>query len=134
MRIVGSVIGARCGRLGLLAGLVIALTALLSVSASDAAIARAKGLDVSNWNGAINWTKVAHAGYRFTFAKATEGTVYLDKTYTTNRNGSEGAGLVYTAAALASIALDIARWEEVEDGKGRLDWMLIPKQLEDSEK
>ncbi len=94
MRVVGSFIGARRGRLGLLA-VSIALTALLSASASDAATARAKGIDVSNWNGAINWTKVAHAGYRFAFAKATEGTAYTDKTYTTNRNGSEGAGLVF---------------------------------------
>jgi GH25 family lysozyme M1 (1,4-beta-N-acetylmuramidase) len=94
MRVVGSFIGARRGRLGLLA-VSIALTALLSASASDAATARAKGIDVSNWNGAINWTKVAHAGYRFAFAKATEGTAYTDKTYLTNRNGSEGAGLVF---------------------------------------
>ena len=97
MRVVGSVIGARRGRRELLAGLVIALTALLSVSASDAATARAKGLDVSTWNGAIDWARVAHAGYRFTFAKATEGTSYNDPTYTTNRNGSEGAGLVFGA-------------------------------------
>jgi GH25 family lysozyme M1 (1,4-beta-N-acetylmuramidase) len=95
MPAVGSVIRARRGRL--LAGLLIALTALLSVSASDAATVRAKGLDVSNWNGTINWTKVAHAGYRFAFGKATEGTGYNDKTYTTNRNGSEGAGLVFGA-------------------------------------
>jgi len=94
MRVVGSFIGARRGRLGLLA-VSIALTALLSASASHAATGRAKGIDVSNWNGAINWTKVAHAGYRFAFAKATEGTSYTDKTYTTNRNGSEGAGLVF---------------------------------------
>ena len=97
MRVLGSVIGTRRGRLGLLAGLLIALGALLSASASDAATARAKGIDVSNWNGAINWTKVAKAGYRFAFAKATEGTAYSDKTYTTNRNGSEGAGLVFGA-------------------------------------
>ena len=95
MPAVGSFIGARRGRLGLLAGLVIALTALLSVSASNAATTRAKGLDVSNWNGAINWTKVANAGYRFAFGKATEGTTYNDQSYTTNRNGSEGAGLVF---------------------------------------
>jgi len=95
MPAVGSVIGARRGRL--LAGLVIALTALLSVSASDAATVRAKGLDVSNWNGAINWAKVSNAGYRFAFGKATEGTGYADKTYTTNRNASESAGLVFGA-------------------------------------
>jgi GH25 family lysozyme M1 (1,4-beta-N-acetylmuramidase) len=97
MRVVGSVIGARRGRLGLLAGFLIALTALLSASASDAATGRAKGIDVSNWNGTIKWGKVAHAGYRFAFGKATEGTSYNDKTYTTNRNGSESAGLVFGA-------------------------------------
>jgi GH25 family lysozyme M1 (1,4-beta-N-acetylmuramidase) len=97
MPVVGSPIGARRGQLGLLAGLVLALTALLSATASDAATARAKGIDVSNWNGSINWTKVAHAGYRFAFGKATEGTSYNDQTYTTNRNGSEGAGLVFGA-------------------------------------
>jgi GH25 family lysozyme M1 (1,4-beta-N-acetylmuramidase) len=97
MRVVARVIGARRGRPALLAGLVVALTALLSVSASGAATTRAKGLDVSNWNGAINWTKVAHAGYRFAFAKATEGTAYDDQTYTRNRNGSEAAGLVFGA-------------------------------------
>jgi GH25 family lysozyme M1 (1,4-beta-N-acetylmuramidase) len=97
MSLVGPFIGARRGRLGSLAVLVIALTALLSASAANAATARAKGVDVSNWNGAINWSKVAHAGYRFAFAKATEGTGYSDKTYTPNRNGSEGAGLVFGA-------------------------------------
>jgi GH25 family lysozyme M1 (1,4-beta-N-acetylmuramidase) len=94
---VGFIIGVRRGRLGLLAALAIALTTLLSVSASDAATTRAKGIDVSNWNGSIDWTKVSKAGYRFAFGKATEGTSYNDKTYTTNRNGSEAAGLVFGA-------------------------------------
>jgi GH25 family lysozyme M1 (1,4-beta-N-acetylmuramidase) len=95
---VGFDIGARGGRLGLLACLVIALTALLFTSASDAATTtRAKGLDVSNFQGTINWAKVAKAGYRFAFGKATEGTNYNDKTYTANRNGSEAAGLVFGA-------------------------------------
>jgi GH25 family lysozyme M1 (1,4-beta-N-acetylmuramidase) len=97
MQLVGPLIGERRGRLGLLAGLVIAFTALLSVGSSDAATARAKGLDVSNYQGSINWTKVAKAGYRFAFGKATEGTSYNDKTYTTNRNGSEAAGMVFGA-------------------------------------
>src|SRR3954454_13895522 len=97
MPVLGSVIGARRGRLGLLAGLLIAISALLSVSASDGATSRAKGVDVSNWNGAINWTKVAQAGHSFAFGKATEGPSYTDKTYTTTRNGSEAAGLVFGA-------------------------------------
>ena len=97
MRVVGSVTGARHGRLWPLACLVIALVAFLSASTSEAATARAKGLDVSNYNGTISWSKVAGAGYSFAFGKATEGTSYTDKTYTTNRNGSESAGLVFGA-------------------------------------
>lgn len=97
MRVVGSLIGARRRCLGLLAGVALALIALLSASTSGAATARAKGLDVSTWNGTINWGKVAGAGYQFAFGKATEGTSYNDQTYTTNRNGSEAAGLVFGA-------------------------------------
>ena len=49
------------------------LAAGVFAGASGAATssAHAKGVDVSNWNGTINWTKVAHAGYRFAIAKAT---------------------------------------------------------------
>jgi phosphohistidine phosphatase len=36
-------------------------------------------------------------------------------------------------AALACIALDISRWKDVKDGKGRLSWKLTPKHLEDSD-
>jgi lysozyme len=93
---VGDRIAARRGRLGLLVGAVLAAAALLPASSSGA-VARARGLDVSNWNGKIAWGKVASAGYRFAFGKATEGTTYSDKTYTTNRNGSETAGLYFGA-------------------------------------
>ena len=57
----------------------------------------AKGIDVSNWNGTINWTKVAHAGYKFAIAKATEATNYEDTTYVANRSGSQAAGLAFGA-------------------------------------
>jgi GH25 family lysozyme M1 (1,4-beta-N-acetylmuramidase) len=84
-------------RLGLLAGLVFVLAAIVPAGASASTATRAKGLDVSNWNGAIKWGSVASSGYRFAFAKATEGTKYVDATYGTNRNGSEAAGLVFGA-------------------------------------
>ncbi|MEW6208355.1 MAG: histidine phosphatase family protein [Acidobacteriota bacterium] len=32
-------------------------------------------------------------------------------------------------AALACIELDIERWEDVDDGRGKLAWLLTPKQL-----
>ncbi|WP_261382842.1 GH25 family lysozyme, partial [Bacillus licheniformis] len=33
-----------------------------------------KGIDVSHWQGNINWKKVAGDGIKFAFIKATEGT------------------------------------------------------------
>lgn len=32
-------------------------------------------------------------------------------------------------AALACIEFDIERWEDIEDGRGKLAWLLTPKQL-----
>jgi GH25 family lysozyme M1 (1,4-beta-N-acetylmuramidase) len=96
--IVGSSGRVRCARLACLAA-VAALAALAFSGASGVAASatRAKGIDVSNWNGTINWTKIAHAGYRFAIGKATEATTFDDSTYLANRDGSESAGLVFGA-------------------------------------
>src|SRR4051812_49135319 len=99
MPIVGLSGGVRGARLACLAAVVV-FTALAFAGASGAAassVGRAKGIDVSNWNGTINWTKVAHAGYRFAIAKATEATNFHDATYAANRYGSESAGLAFGA-------------------------------------
>jgi GH25 family lysozyme M1 (1,4-beta-N-acetylmuramidase) len=53
----------------------------------------ASGVDVSHYQGLINWTQVAAKSYRFTFQKATEGTTLVDATYPVNRAGAEGMGL-----------------------------------------
>jgi GH25 family lysozyme M1 (1,4-beta-N-acetylmuramidase) len=52
-----------------------------------------RGIDVSNWQGAINWPKVAARGVRFAFLKASQGTTYTDPTYTTNRPAARTAGV-----------------------------------------
>ncbi len=95
MTVVGSFI-ARRGRLALL-GAVAAISLVVTGASGAASSSRAKGIDVSNWNGSIKWARVAHAGYRFAFGKATEGTAFVDGTYATNRNGSENAGLAFGA-------------------------------------
>jgi GH25 family lysozyme M1 (1,4-beta-N-acetylmuramidase) len=56
-----------------------------------------EGIDVSHWNGTIDWAKVASSGRRFAFMKATEGTTFRDPTYAENRQGAVAAGLVVTA-------------------------------------
>jgi GH25 family lysozyme M1 (1,4-beta-N-acetylmuramidase) len=55
------------------------------------------GIDVSHWQGQIDWPKVAASGQRFVIAKATEGVNYIDPTYATNRAGAMAAGLVFGA-------------------------------------
>jgi lysozyme len=77
---------------------VAALAALLLAAPVQAAT-YAKGVDVSHYQGLINWTQVAGNAYRFTFAKATEGFTLTDATYPVNRAGAEGMGLRFGAYA-----------------------------------
>jgi GH25 family lysozyme M1 (1,4-beta-N-acetylmuramidase) len=53
----------------------------------------AKGLDVSNWQGTIDWLQVASDDYTFAFAKATESTTFTDVTYALNRSGTKALGI-----------------------------------------
>jgi lysozyme len=64
-----------------------------SLSAPAGAATYAKGIDVSHYNGAIDWTQVATASYRFVYAKATEGSTLIDPTYSINRTGGKSFGL-----------------------------------------
>lgn len=52
------------------------------------------GIDVSHWDGAVNWSQVSAAGYKFAFAKATEGTGTIDSTFSTNWAGMKAAGVI----------------------------------------
>ena len=51
------------------------------------------GIDVSHWQGDVDWTKVAEDGIRFVFLKATDGTHYVDPTFAANRAGARANGL-----------------------------------------
>ena len=55
------------------------------------------GIDVSHWQNAIDWTKVASDGQRFVIAKATEGRNFDDPMYATYRSGATAAGLAFGA-------------------------------------
>ena len=52
-----------------------------------------QGIDVSHYQGTINWATVASAGIRFTYAKATEGTSYVDPTLGSNLSGAKSHGI-----------------------------------------
>ncbi len=95
--IVGFSAVVRCTRLACLFAVVILAAGVFAGASGAASASHAKGIDVSNWNGTINWTRVAHAGYKFAIAKATEATSYEDTTYVANRSASEAAGLAFGA-------------------------------------
>ncbi|MFR9781100.1 GH25 family lysozyme, partial [Micromonospora sp. MS34] len=55
------------------------------------------GIDVSHYQGTIDWGAVADSGVDFAYAKATEGTGYSDPTYLTNRSGARVNGIYFGA-------------------------------------
>jgi lysozyme len=56
-----------------------------------------EGIDVSRWQGTIDYSRVWSAGFRFVIAKATEGRLYADDAYARNRAAAQAAGLAFTA-------------------------------------
>ena len=82
------------------------------------ASAYVRGLDVSHYRGNVDWTRVARAGYRFTFAEASKG-FDADWTYGANRARAKRARLAFgafhfadpsgrTRAAIVADAIDEA--------------------------
>jgi lysozyme len=52
-----------------------------------------EGIDVSHWQGVIDWGKVRAAGKRFAYIKASQDTDFVDARYATNRAQAKAAGL-----------------------------------------
>lgn len=72
------------------------------------------GLDVSEWQGDINWSKVKKSGIDFAFVRISYGTGHLDKTYDVNMERANAAGVpvgtyVYSLATTTKQALQEAQ-------------------------
>lgn len=52
-----------------------------------------QGIDISRWQGDIDWTAVKGAGTRFVFMKATEGGDHVDPSFQRNWEGARRAGI-----------------------------------------
>lgn len=53
-----------------------------------------EGIDVSHWQGDINWTLVGKSGCKFAFMKATEGSTYTDPRFAGNWSRCSAAGII----------------------------------------
>lgn len=72
-----------------------------------------RGIDVSEWQGIIDWYKVKEAGIDFAFVRAYHGTTHPDKNFVYNMEQAEQAGIpagvyVYSTATTARAALEEA--------------------------
>ena len=71
------------------------------------------GIDVSHWQGAIDWPAVRAAGVAFAFIKATEGGDHTDRLFADNWQGAAHAGLprgAYHFYYFCRSAEEQARW------------------------
>ncbi|KAH9071025.1 glycoside hydrolase family 25 protein [Lactarius deliciosus] len=52
------------------------------------------GIDVSNWQGTLNWATIKSQGVQFAYIKATEGTTYIDPYFDHNYVGATNNGII----------------------------------------
>jgi GH25 family lysozyme M1 (1,4-beta-N-acetylmuramidase) len=60
-------------------------------------VERVSGIDVSRWQGEIDWAQVAAEGHRFAMIRSTIGDAYLDPRFYSNWDEARTAGLLVTA-------------------------------------
>lgn len=80
----------------------------------------ARGIDVSRWQGDINWARVAGTGITHAIAKMTEGGTYTDPKFVENFHGMRENGLK-TGVYHYFRALSSTPCEQLANIKARLD-------------
>ncbi|KAL8725488.1 MAG: hypothetical protein Q9181_006401 [Wetmoreana brouardii] len=53
-----------------------------------------QGFDISHYQGTVNFQGAYNSGARFVIIKATEGTTYIDSSFSSHYNGATSAGLI----------------------------------------
>jgi lysozyme len=71
--------------------------------------ATTKGIDVSHWDGDIDWTAVKAAGIEFAFMKATEGTSFTDPQFATYWQDAQKSSVIRGAYHFFRPAVDAAQ-------------------------
>jgi len=56
-----------------------------------------RGIDVSHWDGVINWSQVKSSGIQFAYIKATGGTSFVDPQFAYNVQNAEANGIAVGA-------------------------------------
>jgi lysozyme len=96
----------------------VALSRMLSDAKPNNGVAAAhvmpvQGIDVSYWQGNVDWQKVGDAGVRFAYIKATEGGDHLDPKFRDNWRAAKQAGIArgaYHVMYWCRVAKEQASW------------------------
>lgn len=92
----------------------------------------AKGIDVSHWQGVIDWKQVKNAGYSFAFMKATEGTKLVDDQFRANARGAKSVGLLTGAYHLTrakkpeDVKTELEHFVQIIESAGGVDSFRLP--------
>jgi GH25 family lysozyme M1 (1,4-beta-N-acetylmuramidase) len=76
----------------LLATLALAISGLVTAQAAHADVV--SGMDVSGYQGNVDWSSAYANGARFAYVKATEGTGYTNPYFAQQYDGSYGVGMI----------------------------------------
>src|SRR5271166_2688319 len=77
------------------------------------------GLDVSHYQGEIDWPSVAAAGYKFVYVKCSEGATYCDPDFRRNASSARSAGLLvgaYHFLTAADWQTQLAWFQKMQEG------------------
>jgi GH25 family lysozyme M1 (1,4-beta-N-acetylmuramidase) len=96
----------------------------LSAVPPAAAATTIPGIDVSEFQNSINWTKVSNAGIRFVVIRATKGRGYEDPSFDTNFAGARANGIVAGAYHRAKAQPDGTGHANLADARKEADFFL----------
>lgn len=88
------------------------------------------GIDVSHYQGEVDWPAVAASGVRFAFIKATDGIDDVDPRFARNWTGARAAGMLRSAYHFFRPSLDAERQAEHFLGVVTMDELALPPALD----
>ncbi|HEY7957863.1 MAG TPA: GH25 family lysozyme [Polyangia bacterium] len=93
--------------------------------------ATVSGIDVSGYQGTVDWAQVAASGRKFAIAKATEGVTFTDSTFATNWAAMKSHGILRSAYHFFHSNDDpVAQAHYFVDAMGPLDANDLPPMLD----
>jgi Glycosyl hydrolases family 25 len=82
----------RCLIQGLLA---LVICTGLSGCAKNESLSPVPGIDISHYQGTVNWDQIKKDGIQFVYIKATQGEHYVDKLFEKHKQGAQQAKLLH---------------------------------------